>query len=60
MKIAAWNMNSVRRRLDLLKRFVNDSGPDVIRLQETKVPGGLFPIPLTLISYDPLTLTLSP
>jgi len=36
MKIATRNINSVRRRLDLLKRFVNDSGPDVIRLRETK------------------------
>ena len=43
MKIATWNINSVRLRLDLLKRFVNDSGPDVICLQETKVTDEQFP-----------------
>ena len=43
MKIVTWNINSVRLRLDLLKRFVNDSGPDVICLQETKVTDELFP-----------------
>src|SRR5258708_29688502 len=43
MKIATWNVNSVRRRLHLVTRFLRDEQPDVLCLQETKVEDGLFP-----------------
>jgi len=36
MKIVSWNINSVRLRLPLLKKFVDLHQPDVLCLQETK------------------------
>jgi len=41
--IATWNINSVRIRLDLVKRFVDRYAPTVLCLQEIKVPEELFP-----------------
>ena len=43
MKVATWNINSVRRRLDLVLRFLAAERPDVLCLQETKVINDLFP-----------------
>ncbi len=43
MRIATWNINSVRLRLPLLKELVAALDPDVICLQETKVIDALFP-----------------
>ncbi len=43
VKIATWNVNSVRHRLALVTRFLRDEQPDVLCLQETKVEDGLFP-----------------
>src|ERR1700748_475290 len=43
LKIATWNINSVRHRLTLVTRFLRDEQPDVLCLQETKVENGLFP-----------------
>ncbi len=43
MRIATWNINSLRLRLDHLRRLVDELCPDVICLQETKVPDALFP-----------------
>ncbi|MBL6664283.1 MAG: exodeoxyribonuclease III [Rickettsiales bacterium] len=44
MKISSFNINSVRLRLPLLKKFVDEASPDVICLQETKVVDELFPL----------------
>lgn len=43
LKIATWNVNSVRLRLDLLRRLVAEQAPDVLCLQETKVQDEDFP-----------------
>ena len=43
MRIVTWNINSLRLRLGLLERLVAELSPDVICLQETKVPDELFP-----------------
>lgn len=43
MKFVTWNINSLRLRLPLLKQLVEEKAPDVICLQETKVPDELFP-----------------
>ena len=43
MRIATWNINSLRLRLGLLNDLVGELNPDVICLQETKVPNDLFP-----------------
>ncbi len=43
MKIATWNINSVRLRLPQVARFLGGEAPDVLCLQETKVVNDLFP-----------------
>jgi exodeoxyribonuclease-3 len=43
MKVATWNINSVRHRIGLVSRFLRDQQPDVLALQETKVVNELFP-----------------
>ncbi len=43
MRIATWNINSLRLRLPLLERLAAELSPDIICLQETKVPDELFP-----------------
>jgi exodeoxyribonuclease-3 len=43
MKIATWNVNSIRRRLPLLIDWLAQHNPDVICLQETKVDDEAFP-----------------
>lgn len=43
LRIATWNVNSLRQRLDHLARFVAARAPDLICLQETKVDDSLFP-----------------
>ncbi len=43
MRIVTWNINSLRLRLKLLERLAGALDPDVICLQETKVPDPLFP-----------------
>ncbi len=43
MRIATWNINSVRLRLDLVLRLIDDIDPDILCLQETKVVDDLFP-----------------
>lgn len=43
MRIATWNINSVRMRMDLLLRLIQEEQPDVICLQETKVVDADFP-----------------
>ena len=43
LRIASWNINSVRARLDIVERFLREMAPDILCLQETKVEDGLFP-----------------
>ncbi len=43
LRIATWNINSLRLRLPLLERVRDKLNPDVICLQETKVPDEAFP-----------------
>jgi len=43
VKIASWNINSVRFRLDIVERFLREAAPDILCLQETKVEDGLYP-----------------
>lgn len=43
MRIATWNINSVRLRMDLLLRLIDEANPDVICLQETKCVDQEFP-----------------
>jgi exodeoxyribonuclease-3 len=43
LRIATWNINSLRLRQGLLQKLVDALDPDVLCLQETKVPDDLFP-----------------
>lgn len=43
MLIATWNVNSVRKRLEHLEKYLGYAKPDVLCLQETKVEDELFP-----------------
>ncbi len=44
MRIATWNINSVRLRINRVAEFAKANDPDVICLQETKVMDDLFPL----------------
>ena len=43
MKIATWNVNSLNVRLPHLERWLADVQPDIVALQETKLPDERFP-----------------
>ena len=52
LRIATWNINSVRLRIDLLLRLIDETEPDVICLQETKAMDEVFPVkPLAAKGY---------
>lgn len=41
--IATWNINSVRLRMPLVQRLLEERQPDILCLQETKCPNDQFP-----------------
>ena len=43
MKIASWNVNGIRARIDHVVAWIEENQPDVLALQETKVVDELFP-----------------
>lgn len=43
LKLASWNINSVRFRLPIVEQFLRQEAPDILCLQETKVENGSFP-----------------
>jgi exodeoxyribonuclease III len=43
LKIASWNINSVRARIGLVERLIEEQQPDILCLQETKVLDSIFP-----------------
>ncbi|QRM57180.1 exodeoxyribonuclease III [Sinorhizobium sp. BG8] len=44
MKIATYNVNGVKARLDVLLRWLADASPDIVCLQELKAPDTRFPV----------------
>ncbi|MGB8634791.1 MAG: exodeoxyribonuclease III [Rhodanobacteraceae bacterium] len=44
MKIASWNVNSLKVRLPHLLRWLDESEPDIVALQETKTEDLYFPV----------------
>jgi exodeoxyribonuclease-3 len=44
LRIATWNVNSLRVRLETLVPWLTQDGPDIVCLQETKVTDDRFPI----------------
>lgn len=43
MKIATWNINGVRARIDTALAWVKDAAPDIVLMQEIKCEDGAFP-----------------
>jgi exodeoxyribonuclease-3 len=53
LKIATWNINSVRFRLGIVEKFLQEEAPDILCLQETKTVDETFPAePLRAIGYE--------
>lgn len=46
LKIASWNINSVRARTGIVERFLAEESPDILCLQETKAQNDVFPAAL--------------
>ena len=43
MRLATWNVNGLRARLDYIDHWLKDRQPDVVGLQELKTPDDVFP-----------------
>ena len=57
LRVASWNINSVRARADIVGQFLDAEQPDILCLQETKVEDGLFPAALfTSRGYDHIAI----
>lgn len=53
MRIATWNVNSIRARIPVVEAFVEDQEPDVLCMQETKVADEDFPAePFEAMGYE--------
>ena len=52
MRLVTWNINSVRLRIELVLRLLQETNADVLCLQETKSPDEFFPLePLEVAGY---------
>src|SRR6266536_951599 len=51
MRFATWNVNSIKARLPRLLEWLTDTKPDVVCLQETKVPADGFPAEVAELGY---------
>lgn len=53
LKIATWNINSVRFRIGIVERFLTEEAPDILCLQETKTIDETFPAhALATLGYE--------
>src|SRR6478672_11413886 len=53
MRIATWNVNSVKQRIDNLTAWLSERQPDIVCLQETKCVDEAFPRePLESLGYN--------
>ena len=53
MRIATWNVNSIKQRLDNLTAWLAERQPDIVCLQETKCIDEAFPRePLEALGYN--------
>jgi exodeoxyribonuclease III len=53
MRIATWNVNSVKRRIDSLTAWLAERQPDIVCLQETKTVDEAFPRqPIEALGYN--------
>ena len=57
-RLATWNINSVRLRLDLVERFVKAQQPDILCLQEIKCLDETFPeLPLRALGFSHVAIS---
>src|SRR4029079_6394772 len=53
MRIATWNVNSIRQRIENLTAWLVERAPDIVCLQETKTVDEAFPRgPLEALGYN--------
>jgi exodeoxyribonuclease III len=53
MRIATWNVNSIKQRMDNLAAWLNERRPDIVCLQETKCVDDAFPRePIEALGYN--------
>ena len=53
MRIATWNVNSIKQRMDHLRAWIAERTPDIVCLQETKCTDDSFPRePLQSLGYN--------
>jgi exodeoxyribonuclease III len=61
LRIASWNINSVRARIDIVERFLREEAPDILCLQETKVADPQFPEgPFRQLGYNHMAINGQP
>jgi exodeoxyribonuclease-3 len=56
LAVTTWNINSVRLRIDQVRRFLEVERPDVLCLQETKCPNDLFPFKAIMATGYPFVV----
>jgi exodeoxyribonuclease-3 len=53
MRIATWNVNSIKQRMGHLTAWMSERSPDIVCLQETKCVDDAFPRePLEALGYN--------
>ena len=53
MRLATWNVNSLAARLDRVEAWIDEVGPDVLCLQETKLADDAFPaLTFSALGYE--------
>src|SRR3954452_4121522 len=53
MRIATWNVNSLKARLPHVEQWLDYARPDVLCMQETKLADEAFPVmPFTALGYE--------
>src|SRR3982075_4246255 len=53
MRIATWNVNSIKQRLENLAAWLQERQPDIVCLQETKCVDDAFPRePIEALGYN--------
>src|ERR1700737_80801 len=56
MRIATWNVNSIRQRIEPLLAWLKDCSPDIVCLQETKCVDEAFPrLEIESLGYNVVT-----
>jgi exodeoxyribonuclease-3 len=56
MRIATWNVNSIRQRLELLLAWLKECSPDIVCLQEIKCTDDAFPrLEIEELGYNVVT-----